>query len=224
MNTITHILIAYAVVKYYRTKKNVEIPKSFILGSFAPDILFYFICIYSFIFYSLTTSMTTLEIFSYMFDYLYFNDSVWKFSYNILHSPFVIIAMLCVMLATIRNNITLYKGMGQFKKNEKVSLKKLQQHFPYVIMILFFFIGCLVHISLDIPLNHDDGPLLLYPINDELRFYSPISYWDPNHYGGIFTIFETLLMFSLIGYLIKDWALKKFNRKEKKIKNKWNRV
>lgn len=214
MNTITHILLGYAIVKYFKKNKNIEIPKSFILGSFAPDILFYFVVIYSYFFYLFTTSMSSSEIFEYMFDYLYFNDSVWIFCYNILHSPFVVIVILCFIFAMIRNNISLYNGMGQLKKKEDVSLQKLQKLFPNVVLILFFFLGCIFHISLDIPVHHDDGPLLLYPINDDWRFYSPISYWDPNYYGIEFTIFETILMLGLIGYLIKDRLLffkNKFN-------------
>ena len=209
MNTITHILLGYVIIKWFRKNKNVVIPKSFVLGSFAPDILLYLIVLYSYVFYSLTTIMTSGEIFSYMFDYLYFNDSIWIFSYNILHSPFVVIASLCVVLATLRNNINLYKVMGQFKKNEVVNLKKLKDNFPYVMIILFFFLGCLVHISLDIPLHHDDGPLLMYPLNNELRFYSPISYWDPNHYGGIVSVIELIITLTFITYLMKDWVVQK---------------
>lgn len=205
--------MAIALRKYYNKNNEIQIPKSFILGSFAPDILLYFVVLFSYLYYQLFTSMNTSEIFSLMFDTLYFTDSLWIFSYNVLHSPFIVIAALCFIYAMIKNNTLLYRSMNKLKKNEKMDLNKVKVFFPNVYLILFFFLGCLFHISFDIPVHFDDGPLLLYPINDELRYYSPISYWDPNHYGNEFMIFEMLLLLGLIGYLIKDKLLLKFSKK-----------
>ena len=204
--------MAYALRKWYKKNRDYEMPKSFILGSFAPDILLYILVFYSYIYYTIFESMSSSGAFRLMFDTLYFTDPLWIFAYNILHSPFVVIAMICVIYAMLRNNIRLYKEMNKIGKKENVTFEKLQKFFPNVIVVLFFFFGCLFHIAFDIPVHNDDGPLILYPIDMDLRFYSPISYWDPNHYGAEFAIFELAFMIFLVGYLGKDWLMKKLGR------------
>lgn len=64
----------------------------------------------------------------------------------------------------------------------------------------FFWLSCaaMLHTLIDIPLHHNDGPLLLFPLNWSLRFESPLSYWDPNYFGQQFFIFEHLLDLALI--------------------------
>ena len=47
-----------------------------------------------------------------------------------------------------------------------------------------FFASMLLHFALDLPLHHDDGHRHLFPLSD-WRFASPVSYWDPRHYGRI---------------------------------------
>lgn len=64
-----------------------------------------------------------------------------------------------------------------------------------------FAAGCLLHTLGDIPLHHDDGPLLLFPLNWEWRFFSPISYWDPAHYGRQWGRLELILDVLLLLYL-----------------------
>lgn len=68
----------------------------------------------------------------------------------------------------------------------------------------FFWLAAasLLHTLIDIPLHYDDGPLLLFPLNWSWRFYSPVSYWDPAHYGREFGIFEHLLDVVLLGVLL----------------------
>ncbi|MEO0408095.1 MAG: hypothetical protein AAF289_12165 [Cyanobacteria bacterium P01_A01_bin.135] len=52
-------------------------------------------------------------------------------------------------------------------------------------------VSMLLHIAGDLPLHHDDGHRHFFPLSD-WRFESPVSYWDPNHYGGIVTVIEVL--------------------------------
>lgn len=42
--------------------------------------------------------------------------------------------------------------------------------------------AALAHIALDFPLHHDDGHTHLWPLTN-WKFASPVSYWDPDHYG-----------------------------------------
>lgn len=51
-------------------------------------------------------------------------------------------------------------------------------------------VNALVHAISDIPVHHNDGPLLLFPFNFTLRYDSPVSYYDPNYYGVPFAIVE----------------------------------
>jgi hypothetical protein len=55
------------------------------------------------------------------------------------------------------------------------------------------FVSAMFHALCDIPVHHDDGPLLFWPLNRSYRFVSPVSYWDPNYYGIPFSIGEHLL-------------------------------
>ena len=66
-----------------------------------------------------------------------------------------------------------------------------------------WFLGsCLLHTLVDIPVHHDDGPLIFWPFNWTYRFASPISYWDPAHYGVPTMIFEGGLVVCLAAMLI----------------------
>ncbi|MGG6294099.1 hypothetical protein ACQ4M4_06710 [Leptolyngbya sp. AN02str] len=56
---------------------------------------------------------------------------------------------------------------------------------------ILLFTSMLLHIAGDLPLHHDDGHRHFFPFSD-WRFVSPISYWDPKHYGNIVSIVEIL--------------------------------
>ena len=60
--------------------------------------------------------------------------------------------------------------------------------------------AALLHIGLDFPLHHDDGRAHFWPITDWV-FESPVSYWDPNHYGSILTPIEVLVSWGVCGWL-----------------------
>ncbi|MEL7212992.1 MAG: cobalamin biosynthesis protein CobQ [Pseudomonadota bacterium] len=49
--------------------------------------------------------------------------------------------------------------------------------------------AALLHIALDFPLHHDDGRAHFWPLSDWV-FQSPVSYWDPDHYGGVVSVVE----------------------------------
>ncbi len=61
---------------------------------------------------------------------------------------------------------------------------------------MVFFASMLLHSVFDFPVHHDDAHRHFYPLS-EFRFSSPISYWDPEHYGLIVGGIEFLVM--LIG-------------------------
>ena len=71
-------------------------------------------------------------------------------------------------------------------------------------MAWFFWLSCasMLHTVIDIFVHYDDGPLLLFPLNWNLRFQSPVSYWDPEHYGVPFAIFEHSLDMLILGFFL----------------------
>ncbi len=56
-----------------------------------------------------------------------------------------------------------------------------------------FFISMICHSLLDIPFHNDDAHRHFFPFTD-YRFISPLSYWDPNHYGKLVGFFELSLV------------------------------
>lgn len=55
--------------------------------------------------------------------------------------------------------------------------------------------SALLHMVCDLPVHHDDAHRHFLPLSN-WRFESPISYWDPKHFGVIFAICE--LLFSIV--------------------------
>lgn len=82
---------------------------------------------------------------------------------------------------------------------------------------LIFWVGiaCAIHTAIDIPVHHDDGPLLFFPFNWDLRFYSPVSYWDGSRFGTQFALAEHLLVLLSLIWLARDgWLRRRADRPE----------
>jgi hypothetical protein len=56
---------------------------------------------------------------------------------------------------------------------------------------VFLFMSMVFHSLGDLPLHHDDAHRHFFPLSD-YRLISPISYWDPKHYGGTVALVEVL--------------------------------
>ena len=68
-----------------------------------------------------------------------------------------------------------------------------------------FSLAALLHTLTDLPLHHDDGRPHFWPISQWI-FRSPVSYWDPNHHGTIWSGIELLLALWLIVVLWRRYA------------------
>ncbi len=69
--------------------------------------------------------------------------------------------------------------------------------------LVAFFAGMMLHAFGDFPLHHNDAHRHLFPFS-EWRFNSPISYWDPSHYGNIFGSLEVVAVIAAsIGLLVR---------------------
>ena len=127
---------------------------------------------------------------AWLFDYAFFN--VWwvKALHNLFHAPLMVLAYLFI-------------GYWMWRRGRAWGAR-----------LFWLAIACLIHTAIDISLHYDDGPLLLFPFNWTLRFYSPVSYWDPKRYGNIFAPLEHLLILGLLIYLLVGWWRNRALRKQ----------
>lgn len=128
-------------------------------------------------YYPLVAGLPVRAAAELMYDRLFYTSPLWVVSHNVLHAPLVLAA-----------------GIGA----TWLGPKRLS---PLHRWLRWFLLSCALHTLIDTLTHHNDGPLLLFPFNWTVRFSSPVSYWDPEHYGGIFSVFELALDAVLLGYL-----------------------
>lgn len=63
-----------------------------------------------------------------------------------------------------------------------------------------FFGSMMAHVLFDFPVHHADAHRHFFPLSN-YRFISPVSYWDPEHYGSIVAPLELLSVLMLTCYL-----------------------
>jgi hypothetical protein len=177
VNTPSHLIINAALRKR-ATSAGLTIPRGpFLLGAVLPDIPLTLLWIGAYVWYRSIQGDPSITLMDETFDRLYFTHPLWIASYNTLHSP----TLLLAALALLWRFRTASAGRGRWW--------------------FWFLAGCLVHSALDIPVHVNDGPLLFFPFEWSIRFQSPVSYWDPRHYGRQFALFELLLDLALRAYL-----------------------
>lgn len=71
-------------------------------------------------------------------------------------------------------------------------------------LALPFAAAALVHSGADFLLHREDAHMHFWPLS-EWRFVSPVSYWDRNHYGLQFSLFEAVLGIVMAGLLFAKW-------------------
>lgn len=155
-------------------------PAAFLVGGFAPDVGLTLLTAGAAVFFPLARDMTLAESMQYAFDTLFFESKPWIAMANVLHSPVVVGALFAASrLGSLSS--TWQRRLGSFAA------------------------GCALHIAMDIPVHHDDGPVVFWPIDWDYRFESPVSYWDRDHYGGIVAPID--LAITVIGgaTLIRSW-------------------
>ncbi len=65
-----------------------------------------------------------------------------------------------------------------------------------------FFLSVGLHCVLDFLMHHDDAHRHLLPLSS-WRFESPVSYWDPAHYGKVVALVEATLTVVGAGFLMR---------------------
>lgn len=89
--------------------------------------------------------------------------------------------------------------VGHFSSNAMLRQSENQQSFflsPAFLILLFAF-AALLHTLTDFPLHHDDGHPHFWPLTSWI-YESPVSYWDPRHYGRQWLLIESILAMTLI--------------------------
>jgi hypothetical protein len=183
VNTPTHLLINWTVAK---SIPEANAPSSAVLlGAVAPDLPLYALSIGGIAWFRFVKGMPADEVQRHVFGNLFYNDPIWITLHNVLHSPLVLVVVL----------VFLYQRLepGAFAQS----------------WWTWFFASCLLHTLVDIPVHHDDGPLVFWPLNWTYRFSSPVSYWDTAHYGIQMMITEATLAVILAGRLIAQWLRSK---------------
>ena len=94
--------------------------------------------------------MTPKDAADLMFNDLFFKNKAWIAVHNVLHSPLLLGLLLVPLVFFLEDAVAAW--------------------------FFWFLLSCLLHTAIDIPTHHNDGPLLLFPLNWELRFESPVSY------------------------------------------------
>lgn len=186
MNTPSHLIINAAILKKTGRK---DIPSSaFLWGSVAPGIPLGLLSLGYFFYNHYIAVQPVPGGMSNAFDNLFFNNPWWIAFHNFLHSPVALFAYLVFLWH--------YRTQPGTRGN----------------WWLWFVLGCMVHTAIDIPVHATDGPLLFWPLDWHIRFHSPVSYYDPAHYGIQFAIFEITLDILLLGYLFLPKLVARFKK------------
>lgn len=79
-------------------------------------------------------------------------------------------------------------------------------------IMLFGGLAAVMHLVADLPLHTDDAHAHFWPFS-HWKFVSPVSYWDPAHYGRYWTVFEAIFGIFLVVILWRrftPWWLRAF--------------
>lgn len=183
MNTPTHFLMTAAARKALPQLRMVR--SAVLLGSVAPDIPLYLLSIGGLLYFQQVVGWSLSDSAKHIFDTLYFEDPVWIGLHNCLHSPLSLLMLLSI------------SGLLRSRSAKRAE------------WLRWFVLACLLHSVVDILTHHDDGPLLLWPLDWRTRFQSPVSYWDHRHFGSEVARFELLLAIGLMLYLVGPWLYRR---------------
>lgn len=135
----------------------------FLLGGVAPDLGLFAMSGLAAVYYPTARGLSVDETFRLIFDDLFYNAPAFIVAHNLLHAPLVLVGLA---------------GLGTWLRT-----RTPRQRLGGALQAFAF--GCAVHTALDIPVHHDDGPLLLFPFEWTIRLDSPVSYYDPDHFGNV---------------------------------------
>ena len=180
MITTTHVVTNALIARNRRASghgllADTANAKWFIVGGLAPDLGLYALTAGAAIYFPLATDMSFAESMQHAFDDLFFNNPVWIVVQNTLHSPVILGALAATGKLTDRPRL------------------------------LSFALGSLLHTAMDIPVHHNDGPLVFFPFDWSTRVNSPVSYYDADHYGNIVAPIDIAITVLGGAFLARTW-------------------
>ncbi len=181
MQTYSHFLVTAVAADRLKNHDIPVHPKPLLWGSVLPDIPLGVLSLAYLAYYRWVAPLPDGVSMIEQYDVLYFTDPVWKVGHNFFHAPLIILALL---------------GLGVF-------LGRRGTRWGWG--VAWFALGCGIHSFIDVFTHYSDGPLLLFPLNWDWRFNSPVSYWDVDHYGGIFAPLEHLVDLAILLYFGRTW-------------------
>jgi hypothetical protein len=193
MQTYSHFLMTAALTKLDQKVTWVPPMQSafFLFGSVLPDIPLVLLTIGYGLYRLWFDPMGAGEfIFDNTYDTLYFTNPVWVTGHSLFHSPILIMLYLAVSYWGWR------RGYG------------------WGAALFWLALACGIHSFVDIITHVDDGPLLLFPFNSEIRFRAPISYWDDRYGGREVAQVEHLMDLGLLAWLVVPWLVRKLRPKQ----------
>ena len=183
MQTYSHTILTAVFNRRHREKES-ELPplepQASIIGSFAPDAPLTLLAVI-FIMLDRLDPQENHSRTGHLFQEMFFHTRWVKALHNLFHAPILTFG---------------YIGLGYlaWRRGKK-----------WGAWLFWFGVSTSAHTLIDIPVHHNDGPLLLFPFDWETRYHSPVSYWDPKRYGRPFSVAEHLLDIILIGSLVRAW-------------------
>lgn len=191
MQTYSHFLITAVGQERLKRRGLAVSTAAVLIGSVLPDLPFTLLTLTLMAYYTWFAPLPVSgqSVMEYLHLDLYFNDPLWIASHNFFHAPLNLLALGAL-------------GWGAMRRQR-----------PWGAVLFWFAIGAGLHSVIDIFTHHNDGPLLLFPFNWQLRFPSPISYWHPAHYGLIFAPLEHLLDAVLLVYLAVMWVRRRHHKR-----------
>lgn len=153
--------------------------RAILWGGLAPDVGLAALSVGAAAWFPLARGWTFERTFEHVYRDLFFEDPVWVVAHNLLHAPLVLLALLAV-------------GVRRGGRTGR--------------WFTAFGVGCLLHSVVDVLTHHDDGPLLLFPLEWTVRFSSPVSYWDPAHGGWWLGPVDTAITLVGGGWLLVTWG------------------
>jgi membrane-bound metal-dependent hydrolase YbcI (DUF457 family) len=78
-------------------------------------------------------------------------------------------------------------------------------------LLAIYSASALLHACVDFLVHREDAHMSFWPLT-RYKFMSPVSYYDPAHYGGLFSLFEAALGIFMVVVLIR------------RFQNKWARI
>jgi hypothetical protein len=181
MRTYAHFLMTAALVRPLKRRGFSVHTTAFLLGSVLPDLPFAILTLAYGLHYRQDQDLPWESIHILLHEIHFFTDPVWLAAHNFFHAPFILLAIGLI---------------GYWLRHH---------YWEWGNRLLWFAAGAGLHTAVDIFTHHDDGPLILFPFEWTYRFQSPVSYWDPNHYGDIVGPLETVFSVFIFVYLLAQW-------------------